>query len=129
MPNRITPTIPNSLTYNRGYSHDVARFRFRKAFPELPRFFGWLIASTSKGLDWHDLLGPYVKKIGQRRSLALVREVHDAQDLGLRSDDTLNNLVCDLLGLDREFLKADGTTSSAFLAELYDRLLALAPPI
>ena len=72
MRDKIHRPVPNSLAFSGGYSHEVVRFRFRKAFPELPKFFVRLAVSTVKGPDWHDLPDTYLKKIGKRRSLALV---------------------------------------------------------
>ena len=128
MKDKIHRPVPNSLTFSGGCIHNVVRFRFRKAFPELPKCFAWLVTSTGKDLDWHDLPDSYLKKIGKRRSLTLVREVHDAQDLGLHTVHDFDNLLRELLGLNRAFLNDEGMTVPGVLVELYDELLMLAPP-
>lgn len=126
MKQNIHSPTPHSLTLSHGYSPDVVRFRFRKAFPELVRCFAWLMIGTTKGIDWHDLPDTYLKEIGKRRSVALVRELHDAQDLGLKTDHDVDNLICEMLGLSRTFLSAETLTSREFLMELYDHLIVRA---
>lgn len=109
-----------------GVRPEVVRRRFGKAFPELSDWFEWLNGGYRKGIEWQLLLVAYVRRIGGPRAEQLREELHEAQQMGLKSERHWQVLVCDVLGLDDIVPIVEAKSPQGLLADFEQAMTDLA---
>jgi hypothetical protein len=106
-------------------SPEVIGRRFGKAFPELVKWFAWLNEGYLVGLAWQGLLVSHIARIGKLRTRELLCEARDVQLMGIPDARNLEVLICDVLGLSGDFVKAEAETVGGAMAMLEHELLIL----
>jgi len=119
---QITQTDPRRSDHRPSVSPEVVGRRFGRAFPELPKWFKWLNGGYAAGAAWQALLATYVGQIGERRTQQLLNEVGDVQLMGLGDGHSLEVLICDVLGLSKDFVRAEAKTAGRAISKLEDAL-------
>jgi hypothetical protein len=122
---QIAQVNPRHSKDGRGISPEVIGRRLGKAFPELVKWFDWLDEGYSVGAAWQGLLVAHIARIGQLRTRALLCEAGDVQLMGIRDARNLEVLVCDVLGLSRDFVEAEAETVGRAMTMLEHELLTL----
>jgi hypothetical protein len=122
---QITKTAPPDRNHGPSVSPEVVGRRFGRAFPELAKWFAWLNGGYAAGATWQGLLVAHVGHIGKRRTGQLLSEVQDVQHMGLPDGRNLEVLICDVLGLSKDFVIMEAKTSSRTITALEQALLSL----
>jgi hypothetical protein len=122
---QITQTDPRRSYHGPSVSPEVVGRRFGRAFPELSKWFTWLDGGYSAGAAWQALLVAHVGHIGRLRKRQLLYEVQDVQHMGLADGHSLEVLICDVLGLSRDFVEAEAETVSRAMTMLEHELHTL----
>jgi hypothetical protein len=122
---QITQTNPRRNYQGPSISPEVVGRRFGKAFPELTKWFTWLNGGYSEGAVWPALLVAHVGHVGRLRTRQLLYEVQDVQHMGLADGHSLEVLICDVLGLSRDFVEAEAETVSRAMTMLEHELHTL----
>jgi len=122
---QITQTNPRRNYHGPSVSPEVVGRRFGRAFPELTKWFTWLNGGYSAGAAWQALLVAHVGHLGRLRTRQLLYEVQDVQHMGLADGHSLEVLICDVLGLSRDFVEAEAETPGRAMTMLQHELLTL----
>lgn len=101
---------------------DVVHFRLGRAFPELAAWFAWLNGGYAAGAAWQPLLERWCDRIGPDRVQQLLGEAQDVQWLGISATKHLQVLLCNVLGLDPDFLASEHLTPHQAIT-LFERAL------
>jgi hypothetical protein len=123
--NQIAQVNPMQSKDGRGTSPEVIGRRLGKAFPELVDWFARLDDGYPVGAAWQELLVVHIGCIGRLRTRELLREAGDVQLMGIRDARNMEVLVCDVLGLSKDFVKAEAETVGRAMTMLEHELLTL----
>jgi hypothetical protein len=113
---QITHATPQQNNDGPSVSPEVVSKRFGRAFPELTKWFRWLNGGYAAGATWQGLLAAHVSHIGELRTRQLLGEVQDVQHLGLPDGRSLEVLICDVLGLSKDFVIMEAKTAGRLSA-------------
>jgi hypothetical protein len=122
---KIRQATPQDGNHRTSISPEVVGRRFGRAFPELTKWFNWLNGGYAAGAAWQALLVAHVGDIGKLRTRQLLGEVQDVQHLGLPDGRSLEVLICDVLGLSKDFVIMEAKTAGRTIAALEQALLRL----
>jgi hypothetical protein len=122
---QIAQVDPKHSNGGQGISPEVIGRRLGKAFPELVKWFDWLDEGYSVGAAWQALLVTHVGHVGRLRTRQLLYEVQDVQHMGLADGHSLEVLICDVLGLSKDFVNAEAETVGGAMTMLEHELHTL----
>lgn len=122
---QMSKPSPQNGNHGPNVSPEVVGRRFGRAFPELAKWFDWLNGGYAAGAAWQDLLVTHVGCIGKRRTRQLLSEIQDVQHMGLPDGRSLEVLICDVLGLSKDFVIMEAKTVGRSVAALEQALLRL----